>query len=152
MPDPISFTSASPRFALPLLFTGQAQKEYFVNEAHALTDALLHLAIAGEATAPPPAPEEGDCWLVQAPASGEWTGQEGAIACRQAGVWLFVTPRDGLRAFHRATGQDWRYAGGWQVPALITPPAGGTTIDIEARNAIGAILAALAEAGILPPD
>ncbi|AZI36458.1 hypothetical protein NT2_05_00120 [Caenibius tardaugens NBRC 16725] len=151
MPEPISFTSASPRFHLPLLFTGQAQKEFFVNEAHALTDALLHLAIEGQASAAPLAPDDGDCWLVLAPATGDWAGQDGMIACRQAGAWLFVTPRDGMRAFNRADGQDWRYADGWQIAAAIASPAGGTTIDSEARTAIDAILLALTQAGILPP-
>ncbi len=152
MTDPISFISTSPRHRLPLLFAGQAHKEFTVNEAHALTDALLHLAIEGEATAPPVAPGEGDCWLVHAPATGAWQGQEGTIACRQAGAWLFVTPCDGMRALNRATVQDWRYAGGWHMAAPIALPAGGATVDAEARAAIGAILEALKAAAILAPD
>ena len=152
MPDPIHFVSTSPRHRLPLLFSGQIQKEFAVNEAHALTDALLHLAIEGEASAPPVTPAEGDCWLIHAPASGAWEGQDGMLACRQSGTWLFATPRDGMRAFNRATGQDWRYADGWQVAAPIAAPVDGAIVDSEARSAIGAILQALATAGILPPD
>ena len=151
MTDPIQFASATPRYRLPLLFAGQAQKEFTVNEAHALTDALLHLAVEGEAASPPPAPVEGDCWLVHATPSGDWADHAGHIACRQSGTWLFIAPRDGMRAFNRATGQDWRYAGGWLAADAITAPVGGATIDAEARAAIGALLEALATAGIIPP-
>lgn len=148
MTDPLSFASATPRLALPLLFSGQAEKEFYVNEAHALTDAMLHCAIEDVADAPPSSPGEGECWLIGATPTGAWTDQAGRIACRQLGNWLFVTPRDGFSVLNRATGQSLRFLAGWVAPATPAPPAGGTTIDAEARSAIGALLIALTEAGI----
>jgi hypothetical protein len=150
MSDPIAFDPASPRFALPLLYAAQAHKELFVNEALALTDALLHCAIEGEASAPPPTPAEGAAWLVGASPTGAWAGQAGKIACRQAGNWLFVTSRDGMRVLDRATGQERRYRAGWQAPATPSAPVGGATIDAEARAAIVALIAALQVAGVFP--
>lgn len=150
MPDPLSFTSASPRFSLPFLFAGQAQKEFTVNEAHALTDALMHCAIEGEAATPPASPADGQNWLVAPSANGDWAGQTGKLACRQAGNWLFVTPRDGMLVLNRTTGQQMRHLGGWQVAAAPASPAGGTTIDAEARSAIVALIGALRTAGVLP--
>jgi len=136
MSDPILFDSASPRFGLPLLFAGQAQKEAFVNEAHALTDALLHCAIEGEATAPPATPVEGTNWLIGAPATGAWAGREGKLACRQAGNWLFVNPQDGMRIVDRSTGQERRYLASWLAPVAPAEPFGGSVVDAEAREAI----------------
>ena len=80
MTDPIVFTSASPRFGLPLLFAGQSQKEVFGNEAHALADALLHPAVEGEADDPPATPAEGDCWLVGGAPTGAWAEHADALA------------------------------------------------------------------------
>jgi Protein of unknown function (DUF2793) len=150
MPDPITFDSTSPRFALPLLFAGQAQKEAFVNEAHALTDALLHCAIEGETATPPTTPIEGTNWLVAASPTGAWTGQAGKIACRQAGNWLFVAPRDGMTLLNRTNGQQHRYFASWLAPTAPAAPSGGSTIDAEARTAISALVAALRTAGVFP--
>jgi hypothetical protein len=149
MSDPITFASASPRFGLPFLFAGQAQKEFFVNEAHALTDALLHPAIEGEADAPPATPVAGECWLVGGTPTGAWTDHAGELASYQAGGWLFAAPRDGLRMLDRSTGQEVRYLAGWQRPATPAAPTGGTTVDAQARAAITDLIAALVAGGLL---
>jgi hypothetical protein len=150
MTDPISFPSATPRYFLPLLFAGQSQKEFYVNEAHALADALLHAACEGEAVDPPANPAEGECWLVASGATGEWAGEDGTLAARQAGNWLFIAPNDGMRLFDRATGQVLLYRNGWQRPVAPAEPSGGTVVDAEARTAIAELVAALIDAGVLP--
>ncbi|MBU6267591.1 MAG: DUF2793 domain-containing protein [Sphingomonadales bacterium] len=127
---------------------GQAQKEFYVNEAHVLVDALLHCVVEGVATVPPAAPIDGTAWLVGATPTGAWAGQAGKIAARQAGNWLFILPRDGLRVMDRSTGQDTRYLGGWQRPTRPGLPSGGATIDNEARVAISQLVSALSIAGI----
>ena len=149
MTDPISFTSATPRFGLPLLFSGQSQKEFYVNEAHALADALLHAMCEGEAADPPAAPAEGDAWLVGTGGTGAWAGADGKMASYQAGNWLFAAPNDGMRLFDRSTGQMLLYHAGWQRPAAPAAPSGGTTVDAEARAAIGDLVSALIQAGIV---
>lgn len=150
MSDPISFDSTSARFKLPFLFAGQSQKEGFVNECAARTDALLHCAIEGEAAAPPVAPVDGTSWLVGAGASGNWAGQSGKIAARQSGNWLFFSPQDGMRILNRASGQDIRYHGSWKIASRPAAPSGGATIDSQARTAIAALIASLTTAGVIP--
>jgi len=148
MPDPLPFDSVSPRWNLPYLFSGQAQKEVFVNEAHALVDALLHGTIEAQSDTPPPDPDEGTVWLVGGAPTGAWAGRAGQLACREQGIWLFVAPRDGLRLLDRESGQERLYRGGWLAPAAPPLPVGGATIDTEARGAIASLIASLREVGI----
>lgn len=133
------------------MWPGQAQKEYFVNEAHSLVDALLHCAVEGIASAPPASPADGQNWLVGTSPSGAWAGQAGKLACRQAGNWLFVAPCDGMRALNRATGQEQRFSGAWIAPPRPAAATGGAIVDVEARSAIAAILDCLGQAGVIPP-
>jgi len=123
------------------------QKAFFVNEAHALTDVLLHPAIEGEANNPPAVPAEGETWLVGNTPTGAWADRAGELASLQAGTWVFVTPRDGIRVLDKSTGQEIRYVGGWQRPVAPAAPSGGVTVDAEARTAIAELVAALADGG-----
>lgn len=129
---------------------GQSQKEGYVNEITARLDALLHCAIEAQQAAPPASPVDGQCWLIATGASGEWSGKTGQIAMRQSGNWLYAQPRDGMRLFNRATGQEVLFKAGWLAASRPAAPSGGTTVDAEARAAITAIIASLTTAGIIP--
>ena len=146
------FDSISPRFGLPLLYSGQAQKEAWVNEAHARTDALLHCAIEGEAGEPPADPAEGENWIVATAATGAWFGKDGNIACRQGGNWLFAEPRDGMRVLDRSSGQEKRFLEGWKIPSVPLEPSGGSVVDAEARAALSELIAALRLSGVFPTN
>ncbi len=148
MTNPLAFTSRTARFDLPLLFAGQAQKEFTVNEAMSRIASLLHPVVLGEQDIPPESPSDGETWLVGPAPTGEWTGYADAIACWSAGSWLFVTPQTGLRCFDTATGSTMFYDGGWQRPELPAAPDGGATQDAEARAAIAQLITAMENAGI----
>ncbi len=90
----------TPHLALPLLAAAQAQKHVTHNEALALVDALVHLAVKERnRTVPPGAPEEGDRYLVGAGATGTFAGQDGRIAFFDLGIWRFLQPKAGWRAY-----------------------------------------------------
>jgi hypothetical protein len=160
----------TPRWALPLLFAGQAQKEIFHNEALVLIDALLHgRAESADLGAPPADPAPGQCWIVAAGAAGAWAGQAGAIACWTGGGWRFVPPRAGLSIEIADRGHALRHDGAaWRDGAIrddgvyldderviaqrqpgISAPTGGATIDAEARSTIADILAMLRIHGLI---
>lgn len=150
MTEPIAFDAQSARHALPLLVAGQAQKEFFVNEAFARIDALLHPAIEGEATEPPAAPQPGECWLVAAPATGPWAQHEEELASWDGTQWTFCTPHEGMMLFDRAAGARIVFRTGWQRITRPAAPAGGAVVDSEARAAITLMRDMLATLGLFP--
>lgn len=151
MSDPIRLDGATARHDLPLLFSAQFQKEVFINQALSVLDGLVHCAVEGEAATPPAAPVDGTAWLVAEGASGDWVGRDGRLALRQGGQWLDVPVCDGMQVLNRGRRQILHRVGGvWRAPPVPAAPTGGTVVDVQARSAINALVAALQQWGVFP--
>jgi len=150
MADPIVFSSSSPNFALPLLFTGQAQKEFILNQSTLAIDALLQRGVEASQEAPPAQVRDGECYRVVAPASGEWQGHDDAIAIRISGSWNFASPAHGMAVFDRAQQQLLIFKSSWEAAARPTALQGGSVIDVEARAMLTELAQALKIYGLLP--
>jgi Protein of unknown function (DUF2793) len=158
------------RLSLPLLAVAQAQKEMTHNEALALLDAIVQPVVVAVAPASIPAsPVPGQAWIVGAAATGAWAGHDHSLAVWTSGGWRFVAPFEGMTVWSLAQGMIVRRpAWAWIAGALtgstlslsglqvvgaraaaIANPAGGTTIDSEARAALSSILAALRAHGLI---
>ncbi len=126
--------------ALPLMEAAQAQKHVTHNEALALLDGLVQLAVKSRVLATPPAtPVEGDRYLVPAAPTGVWVGHGGQIAVLLAGVWRYTTPREGWtlwvdneNLFLAFDGSAWVSVGGGGGGSG-TP--GGAAAQIQFNNA-----------------
>ncbi|WP_414897408.1 DUF2793 domain-containing protein [Rhodovulum sp. YEN HP10] len=112
--------------SLPLLQAAQAQKHVTVNEALIRLDAVVQLRLQSlTVVAPPPGAADGLAWGVPAGAAGEWEGQDGRIALRDNGGWVFLAPLTGWRAFVVDAGADMRWTGGgWDAVGGALAPSG----------------------------
>jgi Protein of unknown function (DUF2793) len=158
------------RYALPLLASGQAQKEITHNEALLLLDALSHPAIESRIlTSPPASPLPGQTWLVGNTPTGDWADKATQLALWTSGGWRYITPRLGMTVWSKPDDAFIFFAGtGWQIGAwpvvqlwvagqrvvaerqpAIADPAGGATSDIQARAAIGSILNTMRAHGLI---
>lgn len=149
MTEPLSYSTATPRLGLPMLFAGQAQKETTFNEALVAIDILLPGSVEGVSSTPPLAPSPGSAWIVASSATGAFAGQTGHIAGWTEGGWRFIRPSEGMRLWDRDARAIRHYSNGWVLVSAPTLPVGGTTIDVEARACIAALVSALEENGII---
>jgi len=149
MTSPAPLSSSTARHALPVLFPGQAQKEFTLNEALARIDLLLHPAVAEERGEPPADPEAGASYLVAFQAIGEFAGMDGRIAGWDGQQWTFAEPVEGMIVRDLSTGTLIRFSAGWQRPLAPAEPSGGATVDEEARAAISGIITTLKEFGVI---
>lgn len=149
MAELLSYSTATPCLGLPLLFAGQAQKETTVNEALIALDFLFSGAVEGIASEPPIAPQSGMAWIVGPAATGVFAGQIDKIAGWTEGGWRFIQPRYGMRLLDRTANAFRYYSNGWTLVAAPASPTGGSTIDVEARACLAAVLTALEEIGII---
>ncbi len=162
--------SSTPRISLPFLSAGQAQKEITHNEALQTLDILVAAAVEeGPRTAPPTSPAVGNCYLVGPSSTGDWTGKSQCVAAYTSGGWRFVPPVEGMSAYVKAAGTWANYRlGAWEIgvmrgssvaiggqqvvgsrAAAIASPAGGATVDSQARGALDQILGALRQHGLI---
>lgn len=162
--------SATPRLLLPFLVPGQAQKELYHNEALQLLDVLVAAAVEGPPLATPPgSPAIGNCYIVAASPSGDWAGRAQQVAAYTSGGWRFIAPSEGMNALVKGSGSIAAYrSGAWEIGILrgsevaiggqrvvgprgaaIAAATGGITADVEARAAIGLILAAMRDHGLI---
>jgi Protein of unknown function (DUF2793) len=163
-------TDITSRYALPLLASGQAQKEITHNEALLLIDALAHPAIESRSlTSAPLNPQPGQIWLVADNATGDWIGKSAQLALWTTGGWRFIVPKLGMVIWSKPdgffilfTGTVWQI-GSWPVQQLvvagqrvvagrqqaIADPVGGTVLDGQARTTITNVLNAMRAHGLI---
>ncbi len=91
---------------LPLILPNQAQKHVTHNEALALLDVIVQLAVINRnLTVPPTLAAPGDRHIVPAGATLDWAGKAGQIAVMTETGWQFHAPRPGWQAQVLAEGQ-----------------------------------------------
>ncbi len=149
MSQPLSFSSATQNFSLPLLFSGQSQKEFVVNGTFCIIDSLLQKTVIGSLSAPPADAAEGACFRVLPSATGEWNGKDNQIAVYIGQAWHFVSPFAGLTVFDQSAGHFIYFDVEWQAAQSPAALQSGATIDSEARTAIAELIEALQKTGIL---
>src|SRR6185437_5644368 len=89
----------TPNLDLPVIDV-LAQKHLIANDAFAMLDAIVMLAVLDrDLTAPPGSPSDGDRYLVKPTGTGLFAGHNNAIAHFTAGDWSFYAPRAGCTCF-----------------------------------------------------
>lgn len=158
----------TPRLALPLLASGQSQKDVTHNEAVLALDRLVALlAVSRSQGVPPASAAIGDVQIVPAAGAAAWAQPAGTLMHWQGTSWLPVQPRDGQIVLVADENMMMVYRGGWQErwpvaglsvggrsvlavpPAAVLPPDGGVIVDVEARTAIAELIFALQQQGLL---
>ena len=156
------------RHGLPLIATGQAQKELTHNTAIHGLDRLVHLCVESRAlSAPPELPSPDATWIVGEGATGAWAGHAGALA-HWDGTWVIAAPAEGVLCWiadeailavfgggvwHAALPVAGLKIGGavmlTEPPVAIDMAVGGSVIDTEARSVLAGLLGYLRTQGLL---
>lgn len=135
---------------------------------------LLDAVVAGAVEEPPrdepPAsPLSGQCYLVGSSPVGDWSQHAGKLAVFSEAGWRFVAPVAGMSLLVKTSETLATYgSAGWEVgtirasrllvegeqvvgprSAAISDPAGGSTVDAEARFTLQQVLSALRQHGLI---
>ena len=142
------------RLQLPLLAAGQAQKEVTHNEALIQIDSLLFPHVEGaEVNTPPADPVLGQGWIIGSAPIGAWQGRAHHLAVWSAGGWRYMLLPVGSAIPVGNPRKIWRSTDtGWRGPSTIMLPAGGASVDMEARQCLESLAHALADYGVIVTD
>jgi hypothetical protein len=138
---------------LPLIEAAQAQKHVTHNEALHRLDTLVQLAVESRAlTAPPPAPEEGACYIPAGGASGAWSGWDYQLAVHADGTWSRLMPKEGMKAWIRDERLTVTYVdGGWRDAIAATVHGGRITLRAKEEDvALAGSFVETADAAFIP--
>lgn len=135
----------------------QSQPHIPINAALRALEIFSQVVVTSILDTPPGSPADGDAYIVDDGASGDWAGQDGAIAYYSGG-WLFLAPRLGWKAFNLDDASEYRYEdaspngwtlipGGGSIDAADVSYDGSLTVE-DALNADGDALAELLKIGI----
>lgn len=118
------------RFNMPLLDAAQAQKHVTVNEALVRADVLAAGRVESRSLSSPPAtPVDGTAYIVGQGATGDWAGEENAIALFLNGGWAFLPPWTGAKFWVQDDSADAIFAdGGWKSSALAVSLGAAATL------------------------
>ena len=148
MSQSTGFSSSTPRRQLPFLYSGQAQREFFVNEALSRIDMLLNPVVEQVLSTPPETPVSGSCYIVGDQPTDDWIGHTDSLAGWIDGQWTFASPTSGLVVHERSSASSLVYRDGWQRLEAPSIPADGDFIDVQARTAIEDLIALLRQYGL----
>ena len=139
--------------------SGSPSLSISANEALTLIDIGVQASVvAVGVSAPPSDPQRGACWIVGAPGSGAWEGQDQALAGWTGGGWRFIAAREGMMVWSKADGMTARYRSGqWQV-GEVTARVGllsGCVMPLAQAPTMEAAVRVLTHNGcrvVVPPD
>ncbi|PCJ23196.1 MAG: hypothetical protein COA94_08480 [Rickettsiales bacterium] len=123
----------TPRLNLPLIHSGQAQKEITHNEALSMLDVLINPVVQDIGIIHPPDAQEGQIFIVGTEAQEEFKEHQNKLAQRIGQGWRFVTPSKWLEATLDSDGSKHRFNGEYWAPSSHdirdSPQAISTEID-----------------------
>lgn len=153
----------TPRGQLPYLASNQSQKEVTHNEALNILDILVDTTVIDMITSTPPgSPTAGDCYVVAATATDEWTGEEGNLAFYLSG-WNFIEAYKGLIIYNEDDDKLYRHNGttfnqvSGSIPinntnTIATSPNNATTSDLILEELVSTPSGAFVDSVIQIPN
>lgn len=98
--------------SLPLIHSGQAQKEITHNEALLLLDVLINpVAVDVWVSSPPKQAKEGELYVIAEKAENKFEKHQNEIALKLKNSWRFLKPRKWIQVTHDKDGSIYRFDG-----------------------------------------